>query len=347
MPFLMHATYTYSDLLATLEVLVERKANFDYILIETSGLADPGPVASCLWVDEELESQLRLDGIVTVVDAKNICRHLPCRQDNKDGSDDLKCHTEEALRQICVADRMLINKTDLVSEEEVLALEEDLRALNGMALVQQTTFSKIDLSFILGLDCYGPGRKSDNLPFLLPRSSSTSVQGGHHHNDHGHVHSSDVGTFALIEPSLEVDLDALRRWLASLLWQDDEESIEGQGHGTSKKNGKTEIYRMKGTLAVAGSDTLHILQVGRRIASTAKEASHSANMDLILSFTLQAVHETFEIEPSKSLTWPSSSSSSSSSSSQERECRLVVIGKGLDEDSLRRGFRSTAAIEPA
>lgn len=99
------ARIQHSDLLATLEALVERKSKFDYIIIETSGMADPGtslrfpkrtgigaciweiylynqkhpytgPVASCLWVDEELESQLYLDGIVTVVDAKHISRHI-------------------------------------------------------------------------------------------------------------------------------------------------------------------------------------------------------------------------------------------------------------------------------
>jgi G3E family GTPase len=313
-----------SDLLATLEVLVQRKAQFDYVIIETSGLADPGPVASCLWVDEELESQLQLDGIVTVVDAKHIGRHLVRRPAAPEGpttdgggggghGDEAKeYHQEEAYRQICVADRLLLNKTDLVPATELVALEAQLRGLNGMARMQHTVFSKVDLDFVLGLDCYGDkGKEDQDLPFLpLPSSSSASYgeEGG---GGHGHSHShgsdgaaaaNDVTTFALVE-KMEVDAEAVKRWLAELLWRDDDEDEDKKGGRGSPQ----QIYRMKGTLAVAGSEVLHILQ---------------------------AVHETFEVEPCQTPL------------AQElgpKECRLVVIGKGLDERALRAGFLATAA----
>ncbi len=309
-----------SDLLATLEVLVQRKAQFDYVIIETSGLADPGPVASCLWVDEELESQLRLDGIVTVVDAKHIGRHLVRRQAPEGPTNDAakgghsdeatEYHQEEAYRQICVADRLLLNKTDLVPATELAALEAQLRGLNGMARMQHTVFSKVDLDFVLGLDCYGgKGKEDQNLPFLsVPSSSySSSVHGhSHSHGSDGAAAANDVTTFALVE-KMEVDAEAVKRWLAELLWRDDDDDDDNKEEKEGGRGSRQQIYRMKGTLAVAGSEVLHLLQ---------------------------AVHETFEVEPSHT------------SLAQEpgpKECRLVVIGKGLDERTLRAGFLATAA----
>ena len=327
-----------SDLLATLEVLVQRKSEFDYVLIETSGLADPGPVASCLWVDEELESQLRLDGIVTVVDAKHIGRHLRRRQQQREesmennqkslgqgaasekGKDNTQhepslppstvqndYHREEAYRQICVADRLLLNKTDLVPENDLVALEAELRGLNGMARIQRTNFSKVDLDFVLGLDCYGGRGKEDvSLPFL------NGDEGGHGHHSHGHGGREEGGgedevrTVALVE-GVEVDLEAVKRWLAELLWKDDDTEEEEE-----EQQQQQQIYRMKGTLVVAGSDVLHILQ---------------------------AVHETFEVEPSQTLVGEGGGEGREGG---RKECRLVVIGKGLDEARLRAGFLAAA-----
>ena len=347
-----------SDLLATLEVLVQRKSQFDYVLIETSGLADPGPVASCLWVDEELESQLRLDGIVTVVDAKHIGRHLRRReqqqqeQQQREGSMESNgkqekgeslgqgasenekdntthepslppsssttptepndYHREEAYRQICVADRLLLNKTDLVSEQDLLKLEGELRGLNGMARIQRTNFSKVDLDFVLGLDCYGGrGKEDTSLPFL------NVDEVGHVHYSHGHGGregggEDEVRTVALVE-GVEVDVEAVKRWLAELLWRDEEEEEEEEEQQQRQQQQKQQIYRMKGTLAVVGAEVLHILQ---------------------------AVHETFEVEPSQSLV--SEGGGDGGSEGGRKECRLVVIGKGLDESRLREGFMATA-----
>ena len=257
-------------------------------------MADPGPVASCLWVDDELESQLRLDGIVTVVDAKHIDRHLSHHQEHHHHADDDDdgCHPEEAFRQICVADRLLINKTDLASDAALAELESTLRELNGMARIQKTEFSRVDLKFILGLDCYGAGGREDPLQYLLPVHchDDDGGGGGHHHKSGG------VTTIAMVE-AMEVGLEEVKRWVGQLLWQGQDED---EGQATS------EIYRLKGTLAVAQSDAVHILQ---------------------------AVHETFEVEPSKSLTW---------NHDDIRECRLVAIGRRLDEGAIRQGFRELA-----
>ncbi|XP_006231255.1 zinc-regulated GTPase metalloprotein activator 1 isoform X6 [Rattus norvegicus] len=97
--------------LKAIENLMQKKGKFDYILLETTGLADPGAVASMFWVDAELGSDIYLDGIITVVDSKYGLKHLT--EEKPDGL------VNEATRQVALADMILINKTDLVSEEEL------------------------------------------------------------------------------------------------------------------------------------------------------------------------------------------------------------------------------------
>src|SRR5207253_4815907 len=104
------------DLIRILGKLLKRKDKFDYILIETTGLADPGPVAQTFFSDDEMKAKLQLDAIVTVVDVKHIVQHL----------DDLR----EPEEQVAFADVILLNKTDLVTPAEVDALEKRLRAIN-------------------------------------------------------------------------------------------------------------------------------------------------------------------------------------------------------------------------
>ncbi|HIC16519.1 TPA: GTP-binding protein, partial [Candidatus Poribacteria bacterium] len=106
------------DLIRILGNLMKRRDKFDYILVETTGLADPGPVAQTFFMDTEMQSQLELDGIVTVVDAKHIWQHI-------DDSDEIK-------EQIAFGDVVLLNKTDLVSLEELGKLEKRVRLMNAM-----------------------------------------------------------------------------------------------------------------------------------------------------------------------------------------------------------------------
>uniref|UniRef100_A0A8C9JD31 CobW C-terminal domain-containing protein n=1 Tax=Piliocolobus tephrosceles TaxID=591936 RepID=A0A8C9JD31_9PRIM len=100
--------------LRAIENLMQKKGKFDYILLETTGLADPGAVASMFWVDAELGSDIYLDGIITIVDSKYGLKHLT--EEKPDGL------TNEATRQVALADIILINKTDLVPEEDVKKL---------------------------------------------------------------------------------------------------------------------------------------------------------------------------------------------------------------------------------
>lgn len=132
--------------LRAIENLMQKKGKFDYILLETTGLADPGAVASMFWVDAELGSDIYLDGIITVVDSKYGLKHLT--EEKPDGL------VNEATRQVALADMILINKTDLVSEEELNNLRTTIRSINGLGKVLETQRSRVHLSNILDLHAY-------------------------------------------------------------------------------------------------------------------------------------------------------------------------------------------------
>uniref|UniRef100_A0A7S0YEL4 CobW C-terminal domain-containing protein n=1 Tax=Polytomella parva TaxID=51329 RepID=A0A7S0YEL4_9CHLO len=135
-----------NDFVSALESLLTRKDKFDYILIETTGLANPGPIASELWTDEELEAGVRLDAVVTVVDALNISRQL-----NEPRSD---MAINEAQLQIAYADVVLLNKVDLVDTEAIGRAEADVRAINSTVHIVHTSRSKVSLDLILNREGY-------------------------------------------------------------------------------------------------------------------------------------------------------------------------------------------------
>ena len=109
------------DLIRILGNLMKRREKFDYILVETTGMADPGPVAQTFFVDDEMQSRLKLDGIVTLVDAKHVWQHI-------DDSDEVK-------EQIAFADVILLNKTDLVGADELNKLERRIHSMNAAAKI--------------------------------------------------------------------------------------------------------------------------------------------------------------------------------------------------------------------
>jgi G3E family GTPase len=125
------------DLIRILSNLIKRRDRFDHILIETTGLADPGPVAQTFFVDDELKRKLRLDGIVTVIDLVHVMQHIDT--------------TEEVKEQIAFADVLLLNKSDLVSDEEILSVQERISRINGAAKLYRTERGAIELDKILGI----------------------------------------------------------------------------------------------------------------------------------------------------------------------------------------------------
>jgi G3E family GTPase len=143
------------DLIRILGNLMKRKDRFDAILIETTGLADPGPVAQTFFVDDEMQSKLQLDGIVTLVDARHIVQHL----------DD----APEAQEQVAFADVIILNKTDLASEEDLQALEGRIRQINAAARIHRAQHAQIDLDHVLNVGGFNLDRALEVDPqFMEP-----------------------------------------------------------------------------------------------------------------------------------------------------------------------------------
>jgi G3E family GTPase len=141
------------DLIRILSNLMKRKDKFDYILIETTGLADPGPVVQTFFMDDELRAKLRVDGIVTLVDTKHIVHHI----------DD----ADEAREQIAFADVILLNKTDLVAQHELEALERRISTMNGAAKLYRTQNAQIDLDAVLNVGGFNLDRAMEIDPLFM------------------------------------------------------------------------------------------------------------------------------------------------------------------------------------
>ena len=208
------------DLIRILGTLMKRRDKFDYILVETTGLADPAPVAQTFFVDEEIRTQLRLDAIVTVVDAKHLAIHL--FEEKEEGIEN------EALEQLAFADRVLINKVDLVNEEELLLVEKQIRSINAGASLVRTQMSKVDLDWVLNARAFELSRVLEVDPQFLEESE--------------HMHDQSI-TSVGIEVDGSVDLEKINDWLGWLL----------------REKGP-EIFRMKGILNINGSENRFVFQ---------------------------------------------------------------------------------------
>ncbi len=143
------------DLIRILGNLMKRREKFDYILVETTGMADPGPVAQTFFVDDEMQARLKLDGIVTLVDAKHVWQHI-------DDSDEVK-------EQIAFADVILLNKTDLVAPEDLDKLERRIHSMNGAAKIYRTENAAIDMDSVLNVGGFNLDRAMEVDPqFMEP-----------------------------------------------------------------------------------------------------------------------------------------------------------------------------------
>ena len=141
------------DLIRILGTLMRRKDRFDHILIETTGLADPGPVIQTFFVDDEMQELLSLDGVVTLVDAAHLALHL----------DD----APEASEQIAFADVIVLNKIDLVEADQLDALEQRLRALNAVAKIHRVEDAAVAVEEVVGLGGFDLARGLELEPELL------------------------------------------------------------------------------------------------------------------------------------------------------------------------------------
>ncbi len=165
------------DLIRIIEGLMKRKGRFDAILVETTGLAKPAPVAQTFFVDADVRAKTKLDAIVTVVDAKHVLHQLE--------------NSEEAAEQIAFADVILLNKTDLVSKEDMTAIERQLRAVNATARLHRMSRGDIPLDAILNLHAFDLDRITEIDPHFLPDHACDDACAHHHEHDHDHEHGHD------------------------------------------------------------------------------------------------------------------------------------------------------------
>ncbi|XP_041368956.1 COBW domain-containing protein 1-like isoform X2 [Gigantopelta aegis] len=174
-----------------IENLMSKRGKFDYILLETTGLADPGPIASMFWLDEELCSDIYLDGIVTMIDAKFCHKHLyVVKEDNS---------INEAQRQIAMADVLIVNKIDLVTPEELNSITAEIKLINSFAKVLTTTKANLQEIF-------------RNRGF---------------HEDQKHHHDRTVRSVT-VELSGDMTQSALDTFLQNLLWERQVNTSEGE-----------------------------------------------------------------------------------------------------------------------
>jgi G3E family GTPase len=201
------------DLIRIIGNLMKRRDKFDHLVIETTGLADPAPVIQTFFVDEDMQSQLSLDAVVTVVDAKHIWQHW---------------EADEAQEQIAFADVILLNKTDLVSPENLDELEKRIRSMNAMAKIYRTRNSELSMDALLGVNAFDLERALEIDPNFL--------------GEDAHEHDDSVYSVALVEKGA-IDGEKLNAWLSELL--------RTQG---------PDIFRMKGILNIAGEDNRFVFQ---------------------------------------------------------------------------------------
>ena len=235
------------DLIRIIEGLMRRKGKFDAIIVETTGLADPAPVAQTFFVDEEVGKKTRLDAVVTVADAKWLKDRL------KDAP--------EAKNQIAFADVIVLNKVDLVNKDELAEVEGRIRAINPYAKLHKTERCAVKLSDVLGRGAFDLDRILELEPEFLAADDHDHEHchdencthehhhhdhDHHHHHDHGHgmkhYHDEDMQSLSL-HSDKPLDPNKFMPWLQQLV------AAEGQ-----------KILRSKGILAFDGDDDRYVFQ---------------------------------------------------------------------------------------
>jgi G3E family GTPase len=235
------------DLIRVLSGLMKRQSakggrGFDAIIVETTGLADPGPVAQTFFVDDDVKAKTQLDSVTTVVDAKHLLLRL--------------ADSKEAVEQIAFADQIVLNKTDLVTEDELKNVEARIRRLNPLAPIHRAQRSNVPLDAILGRGGFDLARITEIQPeFLNPAHGEAGHvhdedcdhdhdHHGHDHDHHGHDHAAEAGIKGIsLVTTKPLHGQRVTTWLNDVL--------QAQG---------PDILRAKGIVDVAGEDRRLVFQ---------------------------------------------------------------------------------------
>jgi len=207
-----------NDLIETLNRLMERREKFDYVVIEGTGLASPGPVAQAFLLENDINQSLVLDGIITLIDSKHVWNHL---------SD-----VEVAWEQIAFSHLLLLNKSDLISPEESKKLETHVRSINPTAKLFNTKNAEIKLDYLLNIGGFDLNR--------LYLSDNDFLDHGLHSNQDKHesnITSVSVTFFGTIDP------DQFNNWLRMLLIMEGMDVFRAKGILNVKNSDKRYIFQ--------------------------------------------------------------------------------------------------------
>jgi len=277
------------DLIRVVEGLMRRADRFDAIIVETTGLADPVPVAQTFFMDDDVRAKTMLDAVIALVDAK----HLPLRL--KD--------SREAEDQIAFADVVLLNKTDLVTPEELASVDATIRAINPGAVIHHTKRADIALEKVLDRGAFDLKRALDNDPHFLDHDHPSHVCGpdcDHHHHDHdGHEHAHHDHSHAHGASAHDVTVQSVSLRAGALK---PAKFLPWLQHITQTQG--PDILRLKGIIAFEDDDDRYVVQ---------------------------GVHMILEGDHQRP--WKDN---------EKRESRLVFIGRHLDADTLKDGFANCA-----
>ncbi|WP_186397890.1 GTP-binding protein [Stappia sp. P2PMeth1] len=283
------------DLIRTVENLMKRKGSFDAIVVETTGVADPAPVAQTFFMDEDVRAKAKLDAVVTVVDCRHVLQRL--------------ADTEEAEDQIAFADVILLNKTDLVTADELKAVESRIQSINPYAKLIRSERCAVPLDEVLNRGAFDLERILSLDPHFLEEAEHTHECGPdcdhdhHHHDGHDHHHDHDHGhghhhhhhdhdaphsVKSVSMTAGELDPQVFFRWIGDM----------------TQVNGPN-ILRLKGIIAFKDDPQRYVVQ---------------------------GVHMILEGDHQRD--WKDG---------EPRTSRLVVIGRELDFDALEIAFKACEA----
>merc|ERR1719437_205664 len=211
------------DLVQALKKLYKRVNQFDGVIIETTGLADPAPVVQTFFVDDDIQMKYRLDAVITVVDAKHIISRI--KEEKPEGVEN------ESVEQIAFADKVLLNKIDLVPDDKELKnIEEEIKKLNPAVTVVRTQQSKVSPKELLNIQAFELDRVLEFEPDFLDE-------------DGEHMHDETVTSVACKVKGDPVNVNLMQRWIQRLVTEDG-----------------ANLYRYKGVLAVKGMEQKFVFQ---------------------------------------------------------------------------------------
>ena len=214
------------DLIRILGGLMKRAENFDAILVETTGLADPAPVAQTFFVDEDVAAKTRLDAIVTIADARHLEKQLE--------------DSHEAAEQLAFADLVLLNKIDLADAADLTRIEARIRAINPYARIIHAERCGVALDTVLGQNAFDLKRVLEIEPHFLD-------------GDHAHTHDDDVTSVSL-QSDVPLDGKAFQAWFGQLLREKGQDILRSKGILDIK--GEPERYVIQGVHMLMEGDLM-------------------------------------------------------------------------------------------